>query len=193
MNLSLASQIESVLFYKTEPTSVKWLSKTLQTEEAQIAEALVELEGNLVGRGIVLVRHDNSVMLATHPEMAPVIEKLHTKEIKSDLSKAALETLTIILYKGQIAKADLDYIRGVNSQFMLRNLLIRGLVEKKENPADKRRPLYIPSHETLAFLGISSIRELPEHESLVQELEHLLAEKDDEDNSDDHTTEDNAE
>jgi segregation and condensation protein B len=74
-----------------------------------------------------------------------------------DLGKAGLETLSIILYQGPISRAEIDYIRGVNSNFILRNLLIRGLIERVENPHDQRSFLYKPTLELISYLGLSKI------------------------------------
>ena len=153
-----------------------WLAETLGVKKADIHEAVLELAEKLAGHGLALVQHNETVMLATHPDMATTIDALYTREVTSPLSKTALETLAIILYKGPLQKSEIDYIRGVNSQFMLRNLSVRGLVEKLENPADKRRPLYQATHDTLTFLGISSAADLPEYDICVGKLAELIEE-----------------
>ncbi len=176
MHISRSAQIESILFYKTEPVSYAWLARMLDSTEEEIIENVQELKNILSTgtRGLVVVEHDGRVMLATHPEMGGFLEQMHKKDMHTELSRAALEALTIILYKQGVTKADLDYIRGVNSQFMLRNLLVRGLIEKKDNPDDKRRSLYIPSHDTLRYLGIQDITELPQQSVLLEKIEALL-------------------
>jgi chromosome segregation and condensation protein ScpB len=75
--------------------------------------------------------------LGTVPEASELIEKIIKDELTRELGKSSLETLTIILYKSPIAKPEIDYIRGVNSNYILRNLLVRGLVEKISNPKDQ--------------------------------------------------------
>jgi len=179
--LQLASRIESVLFFKTEPVSRLWIAKLLDEDVEAVTDAIKELQEYLENekRGIVLIEHDASVMLATHPTMGEVVERLQTREIKSDLSKAAVETLAIILYKKEATKQDIDYIRGVNAQFMLRNLMVRGLIERREHGSDKRRSIYIPSHDTLAFLGITDLGDLPGRDILSTDLEQLITEHSD--------------
>jgi segregation and condensation protein B len=122
-------------------------------------------------------------MLATHPDMGAFIETLYTREITTPLSKSALETLAIILYSGPISKSEIDHIRGVNSQFMLRNLLVRGLIEKKDNPDDKRRSWYQTSSDTLTFLGITHIDELPSYEACLEKLQALREHSDTDESS----------
>jgi segregation and condensation protein B len=175
MSLTLSQQIESILFYKTEPVSYTWLANFLDVSTTEIDKALRALQETLTDRGIVLVNQNNTVVLGTHPECSSLIEKLHTKEVTSELSRAALETLAMIVYRGSATKAELDYIRGVNSQFMLRNLLIRGLITKEINPDDKRRALYTPTHDTLSFLGVTDRKELPGYEEYITEINTKLA------------------
>jgi len=178
--LPLWAQIQSILFVKTDAVSISWLSKTLSASPSEVAEAIDELRTQTDGQGVVLVTHDQSVMLATHPDMATFIETLYTREITTPLSKSALETLAIILYSGPLSKSEIDHIRGVNSQFMLRNLLVRGLIEKKEDPEDKRRVFYQSSSDTMTFLGITKVDELPNHDECMNKLEQLREHRDDE-------------
>jgi segregation and condensation protein B len=112
-------------------------------------------------------------MLGTAPEASALIEQLTREELSKDLGKAGLETLSIIVYKSPITRADLDYIRGVNSSFILRNLQIRGLVEKITNPADARSFLYRPTFELLQHLGVTRVEDLPEYGTLVDQLTAL--------------------
>jgi segregation and condensation protein B len=133
---NLSNQIEALLFWKSEPVSLKELSKMLSVEVEKIDEALLELEKNLGNRGIVLVKKDESVYLATSSESSELIKKITKEEESAELGKASLETLSIVLYKSPILRSDIDYIRGVNSSFILRNLLVRGLIDKKTDPKD---------------------------------------------------------
>lgn len=174
---SLEAQIEAILFFRGEPITVQKLAKTLKSTDEAVGEALAHLEEVLRGRGLRLVRKENEVELRTAPEVAEIIETIRKEELSKDLGKAGLETLSIILYKGPVTRAQIDYIRGVNSTFVLRNLLIRGLIEKVPNPKDKRSFLYKQTMELLAFLGLSSIEGLPEYKEVKHELE-IFAETD---------------
>jgi segregation and condensation protein B len=169
--MQLDAQIESILFWKGEPVKVKKLAEILNVEIEAIEKALEELKVKIEGRGISLVRLEDEVTFGTAPEMSERIQKLTKEELVKDLGKAGLETLTIILYKGSVKRSDIDYIRGVNSQFILRNLLIRGLVERIVNPSDERTFLYKPSFDLLSHLGVSSIKELPEYENIIKNIE----------------------
>ena len=101
---------------------------------------------------------------------SPYFESLNKEELSKDLGKAGLETLSIIIYQGPISRAEIDYIRGVNSQFILRNLLIKGLIDRVDNPTDQRSFLYKPSLELFSFLGISKIEDIPDFESVKADI-----------------------
>ena len=170
-NMNLSAKLEAILFWKAEPISLKKLASLLNTDVQDIKNGLVELENALKGRGLTLVQTDDEVMLGTSKELSSLIEQLTKEELTRDLGKAGLETLSIILYQGPISRADIDYIRGVNSQFIVRNLLIRGLVNRVDNPKDARSFLYKTSLELLSHLGIGKIEELPEYEQVRKDIE----------------------
>jgi len=163
--MTLNAQIEAILFFKGEPVSARELSRMLKVSESEIADALPLLEGHLNERGLKLVYKEDEVMLATAPEAGNLIEEIVKEELSRDLGKAGLETLSIVLYHGPVTRADIDYIRGVNSTFVLRNLLVRGLVEKVHNPNDQRSFLYKPTFQLLSFLGIPRVEDLPEYDA----------------------------
>lgn len=169
--MPLSQQIEAVLFWKAEPVTLVKLSKFLDCDIDTVKKGLIELEEALKNRGITLVQTEDEVMLGTAKELSPLIEKLTKEELVRDLGKAGLETLSIILYQGPISRADIDYIRGVNSQFILRNLLIRGLIERIDNPTDMRSFLYKPSLQLLAHMGVSKIEDIPDFIKVRQEIQ----------------------
>jgi len=168
--MELDNAISSVLFYQAEPVSIKRLSALLKRDEADISVALDALRSRLPGVGLCLIENGNEVTLGTSPEASALLEAMTKEELSKDISKAGLETLAIVLYKGPITRSEIDYIRGVNSTFILRNLLIRGLVEKVENPADMRSFLYTPTFQLLEYMGVGNRNELPEYHDTIAEL-----------------------
>ncbi len=166
--IDFAALLEAVLFFKTEPISIKKLAEALEAPEPTVAMGLKELADRLKGRGIVLMEKDNDVMLGTIPEAGGIIEKLKREEITKEIGKAGLETLSIVLYKGPISRSRIDHIRGVNSAFILRNLLVRGLVERVSDPGHARGFLYRATFDLLSYLGILKPEELPEYELIDQ-------------------------
>lgn len=161
--MNLEQKIEAILFWKGEPVSRKKLSEILKVELGEINEAIEKLKENLKDRGIALIENNDEIMLGTAPECGLLIENLQKEELNKDLSKASLETLSIILYKNGVSRAEIDYIRGVNSSFTLRALSIRGLVEKTTDEKDSRKYIYKPSFELLSFMGVKSVEELPDY------------------------------
>lgn len=175
-NLNIAQKIEAILFWKAEPVSFKKLASLLSMDLAKITETeikagLADLEIALKGRGVSLIQTADEVMLGTAKEASPLIEQLTKDELTRDLGKAGLETLSIVLYQGPISRADIDYIRGVNSQFILRALLIRGMVERVDNPKDARSFLYKPTLALLAHMGVTKITDLPDYEQVRLDIE----------------------
>lgn len=170
---NLAGEIEAILFFKNEPVKRVWLETTLKKSSEEVREAIIELKSALSSRGIVLVEFDDRVALRSSSQYSEAISLLRKEELSKDLGKAGLETLSIILYRSPVTRAEVDYIRGVNSTFIIRNLMVRGLIEKTSNPKDARSFLYQPTFSLLSFLGISNIFELPEYEDVRKEIDQF--------------------
>ncbi|MFA6256932.1 MAG: SMC-Scp complex subunit ScpB [Candidatus Paceibacterota bacterium] len=171
MNNNLETKIEAVLFFKGEPINLKKLEVLLKVSREEIAEAIIALKSSLSNRGVALVENGDEITLGTTPELSSLIEDLQKEELNKELSKASLETLSIILYRGGASRAEIDYIRGVNSSFTLRALSVRGLVEKTLDPKDSRRYIYKPSFEMLSYMGVRSVEELPDYFGVNNEIE----------------------
>ncbi len=180
METTLEAKIEGLLFYKGEDVTIKTLAELLKVSIEEINEALNKLEISLINRGLVLVRKDESVVLGITKELSSLIESIRKDEITKELTKASLDTLSIILYKNDpsmqngVSRSEIDYIRGVNSSFILRNLIVRGLIERIADPKDSRRLLYRPTFETLSFMGITAIDQLPNYQEVRNQLQEVL-------------------
>jgi segregation and condensation protein B len=172
--MELPNLIEAILFYYAEPLTLRKLAATLKRDESEVRDALLVLEECLNTSGIRLLRNNDTVLLGTAPDASALIEAITKEELSKDLSKSALETLAIVLYKGPLTRSEIDYIRGVNSTFILRNLLIRGLVEKVENPEDQRSFLYRSTFALLEYMGITNREELPEYTETLTALEKFI-------------------
>lgn len=169
---NLSKQIEAILFLKGEEINVSKLASVTDAGKDETEAALDELENSLEGRGIRLVRNGDKVMLATAPEFAEFIKELTKAEFETDISKAALETLAIIIYKGKATRPEIDYARGVNSSYILRNLAVRGLLEKE--PGGIREFIYKPSVDLLRYLGVSNLKDLPEYDNLSEKIKEIM-------------------
>lgn len=165
----MKSIIESILFSVGEPISIEKLAKTLSQNQDLIKETIDELaeEYEKENRGLRIIKKGEIIQLVSSPENSHYIEKLIKDELQEDLTPASLEALAIVAYKGPITRAEIEEIRGVNSSFILRNLLIRGLIERKGHPQDARTYIYEVSFDFLRKLGLDSVKDLPEYKKLT--------------------------
>jgi segregation and condensation protein B len=172
--MTLTAHIESILFVKTEGVSVSFLAKTLEKKEDEIERALAELGKRLdeTGSGLQLVRSGSQVLLSTHAVLSGFMAEIFSEEDKGELSPSSLQTLSIILFKGEATRGEITYMRGVDSRTSLRNLLIRGLIEKTG------RDSFRPTADVLRFLGVSSVEDLPRFKDVKEALEKEVKQKD---------------
>lgn len=160
--LSIAAQVESLLFVADGPVSVGRLAEALEVTPGQIERALTDLAAAYTGRGLRLQRASKHVQLITAPEAAPCVERFLGLEARACLSQAALETLSIIAYRQPITRPEIEAIRGVSSDSVLRTLLGVGLIEEVGRAPTVGRPiLYGTTFEFLQHFGLSSMDELP--------------------------------
>ena len=156
----------ALLFASGEPIEKKRLSELLEIKDAELALALKALTNYLKGSGLTLVETEIEAELRTAPEASELVKKLRDNELSRDLGKASMETLAVVAYQTGLpehgaTRGEIDWVRGVNSSASLRTLLMRGLIEGKEDSRDKRRIRYHLTTETLSHLGLSSVGELP--------------------------------
>jgi segregation and condensation protein B len=160
--LSVDAQVESLLFVADGPVSVGRLAEALEVTVGQVERALADLTVAYTGRGLCLQRIGNRVQLTTTPEAAPYVERFLGLEARTRLSRAALETLAIVVYRQPITRPEIESIRGVSSDSVLRTLLSVGLVEEIGRAPTVGRPiLYGSTFEFLQHFGLSSLEELP--------------------------------
>ena len=165
--MKLKSVVESLLFISGEPIRTPRLAKICNIPKNDIEAAIRELEQDYERekRGLMIISKEDSVQLATRPENQEFVNQLVSGELGSELSRSALETLSIVAYRGPIPRVQIEAIRGVNCSYVLRSLLLRGLVDRKE-VADIRGYLYEISFSFLKNLGIGNVKDLPEWEKL---------------------------
>ena len=165
MNENISAKIGSVLFLSGEPLSLGRMAGIFSCSEEEISNGLETLKEELFGSkvGLSLIKIGDDWQMVTHPDLASVAEHMAKDEIKEDLTPASVETLSLIAYLGPIAKSSIDYVRGVNCGFIIRNLMIRGLIERAPHPKKSNVWLYRPSGEMIRFLGLDSIESLPDY------------------------------
>jgi len=158
--------IESLLFVAGEPLSAKSLSKIINAKEEIVEKTLEELKAEFQNqnRGIRLISNNKEWLMVTAPESTSFIQKFKKEVIEGDLSQASQETLAIIAYREPITRAKINEIRGVDSSYILHQLLLRGLIERSVHTEKYKAYLYNVSFELLQHLGISSVQELSQYE-----------------------------
>ncbi len=154
--------LEAILFLHGEPVSRVMLGRLLQLSEQQVLEVISSLKEELqrTGRGLMLMEKGGEYMLITKPQFSIFLESFVKDSLREDLTPSAVETLSLVAYFGPITRAQIDYIRGVNSSFMLRNLLVRGLIERTSKG---NAYVYEVTAQFLAHMGLSHISDLPQY------------------------------
>ncbi len=166
----LKSQLESILFVSNKPLQAKALAKLLALDESAVKAALRELAAERKDSGILILEADEGFQLATNSANAEVIKTFLNTDLREHLTDASIEVLAIIAYRQPISRAEIEAIRGVNSQYSVRALLIRGLIEKIPDPHDGRANLYQITTEFLQHLGLTTIADLPEFGELAGQV-----------------------
>jgi len=161
-DLPLAVKLEALLFVAAEPVTTAQLATALDVAASVIERGLNELDASLFSRGLRLQRHAGRVQLTTAPQLAELIERFLGLEATTHLSRAALETLAIIAYQQPVTRPQIDSIRGVNSDSMMKSLLSKGLILESGRADGPGRPiLYSTTPEFLQHFGLNSILEMP--------------------------------
>ena len=162
IELPLSVKLEAMLFVAAEPVTMSQLAEALDVSTSVVERGLNELDASLASRGLRLQRHAGRVQLTTAPQLAELIERFLGLEMTSHLSRAALETLAIIAYQQPVTRPQIDAIRGVNSDSMMKSLLQKGLILESGRADGPGRPiLYSTTPEFLQHFGLNSILEMP--------------------------------
>lgn len=162
----LTTSLESILFAAAKPVSIDRLRKHFDVTPEVMQEMIRDLTErfNRETSGIHLLEHEGKVQFVTNARSAEDVRAFLKQDLNAPLSKPSVETLTVILYRGPITRPELEQIRGVNCGMILRNLLIRGMIEETQDK-ERLQPVYSASVELLRKLGVTHIEELPEYES----------------------------
>ena len=162
IELPLSAKLEAILFVAPEPVTTAQLAAALDVAPSVVERGLNELDAAFASRGLRLQRHAGRVQLTTASELAELIERFLGLEATTHLSRAALETLAIIAYQQPVTRPQIDAIRGVNSDSMLKSLLHKGLILESGRADGPGRPiLYSTAPEFLQHFGLNSILEMP--------------------------------
>jgi segregation and condensation protein B len=158
----LKASLEAVLFVAPVAVSLSQLATALETTEAEVKKGLKELAEDYQERGLRIQRHAGRIQLTTAPEVSESVERFLGLEITSYLSQAALEALSIVAYEQPVTRPQVDAIRGVNSDGVMKSLLHKGLIQDIGRAEGPGRPiLYATTPEFLQQFGLNSLEELP--------------------------------
>jgi segregation and condensation protein B len=176
----LKTKIESILFVSNKPTSAKQLTRflmregeTVETGEVEKIIAELKEKHNGADSGLRVIQAGEEIQMVTAPESSEIIKKFLKEDMTGELTPASLETLTVIAYRGPISKPALEQIRGVNCGIIIRNLLIRGLIDFVETNGQS---FFQVTVDFLKYLGLNAVAELPDYDRLHQaeNLEQFL-------------------
>jgi segregation and condensation protein B len=163
--------LEALLFVAGGPVTLEQLAGVLERQPEEVKKGLENLEQMYnEKRGLALQWHNGKVQLTTNPVLADYVETFLGLDATTRLSRAALETLAIVAYRQPITRPGIDSVRGVNSDGALKSLLTKGLIEEVGRADTPGRPiLYGVTNDFLQYFGLSSLRELPPFEALIQD------------------------
>jgi segregation and condensation protein B len=158
----LAPALEALLLISGEPASTERLRSALGCDDASLNRALDDLGDQLRTRGIRLQRGRDGFSLVSAPEFAGPVERFLGISVAGRPSAATLETLAIVAYRQPASRSQVEEIRGVNSERILRSLVAQGLLEEVGRGAGLGRPvLYGTTEEFLHRFGLESVAMLP--------------------------------
>jgi segregation and condensation protein B len=164
-DFGLARTVEALLFVADRALTPDELSSVTGASQADIREALTDLTEHYQARGIVLLEHRNAFRLVSAPDLAEFCRRLLGLDHRRQPSRAALETLGIVAYRGTATRAEIEQVRGVDSDSALASLLARNLIREAGRLDAPGRPAVFTTTDTfLAYFGLTSLDELPELE-----------------------------
>ncbi len=176
------SQLEALLLASTEPlTEIAFINAVGKRAKGKLPDlaAALNLEYEVQRRSFEILPVAGGYMIFTRPEHGDLLRRFLAEKARTRLSRAALETLAVISFRGPVTRSDIDEIRGVDSGGVLRNLLDRRLIRVKGRAELVGRPLlYEITDEFLKYFGVTSVSDLPRHAELTRELGELRAAED---------------
>jgi segregation and condensation protein B len=158
----LPAAIEAILFSSNRPLKLRELMQATDSDRTAVERALDELRVALGGRGVMLMRHQDELHLATRPEFAPAVRRALRPEVSGKLSPAAYETLAIVAYQQPVPRSRIEEVRGVNCESVLTNLELRDLITEVGRGSGPGQPkLYGTTMRFLQVMGVESLDHLP--------------------------------
>ncbi|MDO8515722.1 MAG: SMC-Scp complex subunit ScpB [bacterium] len=182
--------LEALLFIHGEALSLKKIGAVLEFDDEVLKAAVTGLWTRLEAgaSGLTLISdgmmdaffdgkgwEDKKIQLGTKPAFAKLVERFIKEQLAEELTPASIETMSVVSYLGPVSRATIEYVRGVNSSFTLRNLMLRGLIERNPDPEHASSFVYRPSFDFLKHMGVRTQEELPDYARLRELLIKLQA------------------
>lgn len=167
----LSAEIEAVLSTTAETVSIADIAELTDSDVETTQRAISHLKNKLEDRGLELIQHEESVKLVSDPKHSDLVAEKRQQEVDTNLTKAQSEALAVIAYMTPVTKSEIDFVRGVNSRAVLRNLSTRGLINKQHKQDTIQFSL---SSQALQHLGITSIQDLPKYEQTKKRLSEFV-------------------
>lgn len=169
--MNLAQQIIHLLLYTGDSISVKNIGSSLHTSVAEVESMEQEVRESLESLALKLLVQNSEWMISIDKTFAKSLQKQENKETLKPLSESALQTLAVIIYKNGATKAEIDFVRGVDSGRSLKTLNLRGLIVREDR---KSKKIYLPTLDTLTYLGIENLEDFPNFTAIKSQLRVLL-------------------
>ena len=158
----LSAALEAILFSSNRPLKLRELQQATENDRTAVERALAKLRARLDGRGVMLMRHQDEIHLATRPEYAGAVRRALRPEVSGKLSPAAYETLAIVAYQQPVPRSRIEEVRGVNCESVLTNLELRDLITEVGRGSGPGLPkLYGTTMRFLQVMGVESLDHLP--------------------------------
>ena len=169
---NLESVIESILFVNGDAVDINDIVDKLDVTKAEIKSAVKKLKNKFKeDSGVVLLEFNNKLQLASNSKYATEVSLVLNPIRKRNLSKATLETASIIAYKQPVTRLEIEEIRGVSSDYAINILMEHGLIEIVGRKETVGKPaLFGTTDEFLKRFNISSIDELPDYNDLLDKV-----------------------
>ena len=178
----MKTKIESLIFASPKPLSLKWLHAFISKNDVKLPreefdKVIEDLKAkyNVLESGVHIIQSGDDIQMVTSADVSDLVKKFLKEDMTGELTPASLETLTVVAYRGPIAKSELEQIRGVNCSLIIRNLLIRGLVVGDDG-AGNGQIYYRVTVDFLKYLGLNAASDLPDYARLhvAENLESIL-------------------
>jgi segregation and condensation protein B len=169
--MNTAQKIIQTLLFEGEAMKKTEVAKFLSMSVTQVEENISDVKSLLGTLGLVLIQNGVSLEISTSEEMETLVSKQRMEELRTELTESALQTLAVIMYKDKATKAEIDFVRGVDSSRSIKTLLTRGIIE---SVPEKNRRIFFPTTESLRYLNLDTVENLPDYKEVSTKLGTLI-------------------